>query len=132
MPLTLLIARFDIHPDEVSEILDLRPTSVTRRHAFGPNGSAPLHNGWSLSVGPEQLRDGGQHFDAFEKLLALLRGREQRFRRLHDEVHPEIACLQGGLYFKADEQCGVWLEPEQMRALVDCQLGWGLDVYSAA
>jgi hypothetical protein len=131
MPLSLLIARFDSDPDDVSDILDLQPTSVTRKDTRSTSGTSRLHNVWHLAVSPDQLFDGGEHFDALSALIGLLRGREQRFLRLHSQLHPEIACLQGGLHFKADQQCGVWLEPEQMRVLVDCQLGWGLDVYAA-
>ncbi len=37
--------------------------------------------------------------------------------------------IYGGLYVKPDEQCGIWLNAEQMRVLSTCGIGWGVDVF---
>jgi hypothetical protein len=37
--------------------------------------------------------------------------------------------IYGGLYVKPGEQCGVWLNNEQMKILASCGIGWGLDLF---
>ena len=85
-------------------------------------------NFWVLEVYPRPLHGGVDHEDALRHALDLLRSRQQHFERLREEVRPKDVSLHGGLYLRADEQCGIWLEPDQMRVLVDCQVGWGLDL----
>ncbi|MDB5429865.1 MAG: hypothetical protein JWP35_981 [Caulobacter sp.] len=126
--LSLSITGFDPDPDEVSRLLDLAPTATKRRGEIGPSGRASTFNGWWLEV-PPALTTGGQHDAALNALLALLRERVAAFANLREVLKPTQITIYGGLYHKAEEQGGVWLDPDQMRVLADCGVGWGLDIF---
>ena len=128
----LSINRFDSDPERVSDILDLQPTFVARKGEKSPQSGRPYGaNLWQLDAHPDRLFGGVEHENGLATIVALLGGREQRFARLRQEVGPEIVSLYGGLYVREDEQCGVWLDPEQMRVLSRCEVGWGLDIFTA-
>lgn len=130
--LWLSITRFDADPEMVSDILDLRPTFVGRIGEVSPKSGRPYGaNLWSMDAYPDRLCSGADHEAGLTAILALLSGREQRFAQLRQEVRPEIVSLYGGIYTNANDQCGVWLNPEQMRILTDCEVGWGLDIFIA-
>lgn len=128
--LTLAITGFDDDPDRVSAVLGLTPTAVGRRGEPTRNGRPRAINGWWLGVHEDRLTDGGQHDAALNELLLLLKGKEQQFAKLRATLKPASVSVYGGLYHRAGQQCGVWLEPEQMQVLASCGVGWGLDVFS--
>ncbi len=128
----LSINRFNADPQAVSDILDLQPTFVARKGEVSSTSGRPSrHNGWHLDAHPEKLFGGIEHDNGLAIIIELLRSREQRFARLRDEVRPEMVTVYGGLYIRPDEQCGVWLDPEQMQILARCEVGWGLDIFTA-
>jgi hypothetical protein len=128
----LSINRFNADPQAVSDILDLQPTFVARKGKVSSKSGRPYEaNLWRLDVYPERLFGGVEHASGLAAIVELLRGREQKFARLRQEVGPEIVSLYGGIYVRQDEQCGVWLDPEEMRVLALCEVGWGLDVFTA-
>ena len=128
----LAINRFDADPDRVTEILDLQPTFVARKGELRPQSGRPHGaNLWQLDAHPERLLGGVEHEAGLAAIVALLRGRERQFASLRETVRPQIVTLHGGLYVNQNEQCGVWLDPEQMRVLTDCEVGWGLDIFTA-
>lgn len=128
----LTVARFDADPNRVTQILGLQPTFVGCKGEISPQSGRPYGaNRWALDAHPDRLLGGVEHEAGLVALIELLRGREERFSQLRKEVRPEVITLYGGLYKRPGEQCGVWLEPEQMRLLADCQVGWGLDLFTA-
>lgn len=129
--LTLTIARFDVDPDEVTDILGLAPTSVARRGEPRPSGRVHDFNTWHLELHPAPLVDGREHENAIVKLIGQLKGREHLFAELTKTVKPASVSIYGGFYV-SDEQQGVWLDPQQMAVLAACGIGWGLDLFEAA
>ena len=129
--LTLTIARFDVDPDAVTDILGLAPTSVARRGE--PRTSGRLHdfNMWHLELHAAPLVDGREHESAIVKLIGQLKGREHLFAELAKTIEPGSVSIYGGFYV-SDEQQGIWLEPEQMAVLAACGISWGLDLFEAA
>jgi uncharacterized protein DUF4279 len=77
--LTLTIARFDVDPDSVTDILGLAPTSVARRGEPRPSGRPHDFNMWRLEFHEAPVVDGRDHAIAIDKLIAQLKGREHRF-----------------------------------------------------
>lgn len=127
----LCVNRFEADPDKVTDILDLQPTFVARKgEKSASSGRSNLANIWNLDSHPDRLFGGVEHETGLTALVALLRGREDRFARLREEVRPETVTLYGGLYVRQNEQCGIWLNPKQMRLLADCQIEWGLDLFT--
>lgn len=128
----LTVNRFEADPDRVTEILDLTPTFVARCGEISEKSGRPYRaNLWEFDVHPNRLLGGVEHEAGITALIEHLRSREQHFARLREEVQPEIVTLYGGLYVRPDEQCGLWLDPEQMRVLANCQVAWGLDIFDA-
>lgn len=127
--LTLAITGFDVDPNRVTEILEIEPTSLGRKGEPSRSGRLRSFNGWWKDVHPEQLVNDRQHAEAIARLLDHLRGRESFFARLREEIVPRSVSIYGGLYVDADQQCGVFLDPDQMRLLADCGVGWGLDIF---
>lgn len=127
--ISLSIADFDADPDIVSAILGLQPTRIVRKGDPMRNGWPRKTNGWSLDGPQERLRSGAEHEDAVNYLIEQMRGREEAFARLRQEVRPKQITIYGGFYHPYDEQCGIWLEPSAMRVLADCGVGWGVDVF---
>ena len=130
--LTLTIARFDVDPDAVTNLLGLAPTSVGRRGELRPSGRR-LHdfNMWHLEFHAAPLVDGREHANAIATLIGQLKGREHLFAELAKTVRPESVPIYGGFYV-SDEQQGVWLDPDQMAVLAACGIGWGLDLFEAS
>jgi len=62
-----------------------------------------------------------------ELLRTQLRGKEAAFAEVRARIRPESITVYGGVHHDG-EQCGIWLEPEQMAALASCGIGWGVDV----
>jgi hypothetical protein len=129
--LTLTIARFDVDPDAVTDILGLTPTSVARRGEPRPSGRLHDFNIWHLELHAAPLVDGSEHENALAKLIGQLKGREPLFAELAKTVGPGSVSVYGGFYV-SDEQQGIWLKPEQMAVLGACGIGWGLDLFEAA
>jgi len=129
--LTLAITGFAADPDRVTDLLEIKPTAVARKGIVSlPSKRAKEFNGWWREAHPQRLTSGGEHDEGLSSIIDLLRGREQHFARLRDEVQPQAVGIYGGLYLRPDEQCGVWLDPAQMRVLADCQVEWGLDLFT--
>lgn len=129
--LTLAIMHFDADPAIVTTTLGFEPTMVARKGERSRNGQLRTFNAWWHEVEGERLVDGLQHDNALRGILALLSGREDNFARLRLSINPREVMIYGGLYKLADQQCGVWLEPDQMRMLAACGVGWGLDIFDA-
>jgi hypothetical protein len=129
--LCLAITGFEADPDEVTKLLQLEPTATVRRGELTRSGRPSRFNGWWLEAHKARVTSGGQHDAAIGVLIDHLRGREARFAILRDNLGPQQVTVYGGLYFATEEQCGVWLEPEQMKVLASCGVGWGLDLFVA-
>lgn len=86
--ISLSIADFDADPDIVSAILGLQPTRIVRKGDPMRNGWPRKTNGWSLDGPQERLRSGAEHEDAVNYLIEQMRGREEAFARLRQEVRP--------------------------------------------
>jgi len=127
--LTLAITGFDADPNRVTEILGIEPTALGMKGEPSRSGRPRAFNGWWKDVEPERLVDARQYADAMVRMLDHLRGREDSFARLRREIQPRQVSIYGGLYVEADRQCGVFLDPDQMRLLADCGVGWGLDIF---
>ncbi len=127
--ISLSIADFDADPDMVTAILGVEPTYVVRKGDPMRNGSPRKKNGWNLDGLSERLRNGAEHENALDCLIAQIRGREEAFARLRQEVRPKQITIYGAFYQPYDEQCGIWLEPSAMRVLADCGVSWGLDLF---
>jgi hypothetical protein len=127
--LSLGIIGFNTDPDRVTNILGIEPTLVGRLGEPSPSGKPRAFNGWWKDVEPERLVDDRQHADAMVRMLNYLKGRENQFARLREEIEPSTVSIYGGLYIQPDQQCGVFLDPDQMRILTDCGVGWGLDLF---
>jgi diadenosine tetraphosphatase ApaH/serine/threonine PP2A family protein phosphatase len=93
------------------------------------SGRPHRSNCWWLESSPAKLTDGGSHDTALNLLIERLRDSAERFERLREETKPASVTIYGGLYSTLNEQCGVWLDPEQMRVLSACGIGWGLDIF---
>lgn len=129
--LTLTIARFDVDPDAVTDILGLAPTSVARRGEPRPSGRLYDFNMWHLELHTTPLVDGRAHANAIAALIGQLKGREHLFAELAKTVRPASISVYGGFYV-SDEQQGVWLDADQMAILAACGIGWSLDLFEAA
>ncbi|MER8408417.1 DUF4279 domain-containing protein [Mesorhizobium sp. M0185] len=127
--ISLSISDFDADPERVTAILSLEPTRIVRKGDPMRNGSPRKKNGWSLDGPRQRLRSGAEHENAVNYLIEQMRGREEAFARLRQEVRPKQITIYGGFYTSYDEQCGIWLEPSAMRVLADCGVGWGLDLF---
>src|SRR5665213_1500761 len=127
--LHLAVTGFEGDPDEVTAILGLNPTLTGRRGEPSRSGRLRTFNGWWMAKGEERLTDGREHNDALDQILATLDGRAEQFARLRQTLSPTQVTIYGGLYHRPDEQCGIWLDPAQMKVLVDCGVGWGLDIF---
>lgn len=127
--LSLTITGFDADPDRVTEILGISPTSVARKGEPGLSGRSSTFNGWWLDAHKEPLTSGADLDAGLKRILAHLAGHARRFSALRAELKPEQIHIYGGFYVRPDAQCGLWLEPEQMRVLAECGVGWGLDVF---
>ncbi|HEY6518741.1 MAG TPA: DUF4279 domain-containing protein [Roseiarcus sp.] len=127
--LCLAITGFDADPERVSELLNLQPTYAARKGMASGSGRAHRSNGWWLDAHCAELTNGGTHGTALNLLIERLRDSAQRFQRLREEVKPESVTIYGGFYHTPGEQSGVWLDPDQMRVLSDCEIGWGLDIF---
>lgn len=131
--LTLAITGFDADPARVTQILDIDPTAVAHKGVVSlPGSREKTFNGWWREAHEARLSGGSDHDQALSLIVDLLRGREERFARLRQEVRPKAVGIYGGFYLLQDEQAGVWLDPTQMRVLADCQVEWGLDLFSAS
>jgi hypothetical protein len=128
--INLSISDFDAHPDRVTAILGIEPTYILRKGEPMRNGSQYRKNGWRLEGPRERLRNGAEHENAVNYLIEKMRGREEAFARLRQEVRPKQITIYGGFYHPYDEQCGIWLWPSAMRVLADCGVGWGLDLFA--
>jgi hypothetical protein len=129
--LTFTIARFDADPDAVTHILCLSPTSVSRRGEPRPSGRLHTFNSWHLELHPGPIIDGRQHADAIRVLINQLKGREHLFTELANKIMPASVSVYGA-YYVADEQQGVWLDPDEMAVLAACGIGWGLNLHETA
>ena len=127
--LCLSITGFDADPDRVTELLQIAPTEVARKGEVARSGRPHRSNAWWLDVNPAKLTDGGTHSAALRLLIERLRHSAERFERLREALKPESIEIYGGLYVQPGEQCGVWLDPEEMLVLSACGIGWGLDVF---
>ena len=128
--LTLTIARFDVDPDMVTNLLGLTPTSVARRGEPRPSGRLHDFNTWHLDLHAAPLVDGREHANAVGTLIDQLKGREHLFAELAKTLRPASISIYGGFYV-SDEQQGVWLDSDQMAVLAACGIGWGLDLFEA-
>lgn len=128
--LALTIARFDAHPDAVTDILGLVPTSIARRGEPRPSGRPHDFNMWRLELHAAPLIDGGEHTNAVGTLIDQLKGREHLFVELARTIRPASISIYGGFYV-SDQQQGVWLDPDQMSVLAACGIGWGLDLFES-
>ena len=128
--LALIIARFEVDPDRITDLLGLTPTSVARRGEPRPSGRLHDFNMWELELHAAPLVDGRQHANAVATLIDQLRGREHLFAELAETIRPATISLYGGFYV-SDEQQGIWLDPDQMAVLAACGIGWGLDLFQA-
>jgi hypothetical protein len=131
MGLTLCITGFEADPDRVTGILGIVPTRVGRKGDLNPAGRPKPRpfNGWWYGAPEELLDDRIGHPLALDHILERLRGRADRFAALREQIRPEQVSIYGGLHLPAGDQCGVWLDPNQMRLLAECGIGWGLDFY---
>lgn len=128
--LTLAITGFDADPDLVTETVGFEPTSIGRKGEPSPSGKPRTFNGWWFEADGQRLFDGKQHDDALVRILARLEGREGHFARLRMSIQPKQVTVYGGLYVPPHDQCGVWLEPDQMHLLAACGVGWGLNLFT--
>lgn len=128
--LTLAITGFDADPDLVTETVGFEPTSIGRKGEQSPSGRPRAFNGWWFEADGQRLLGGKQHDDALALILARLKGREDHFARLRGLIQPKQVTVYGGLYVSPNDQCGVWLEPDQMQLLAACGVGWGLDLFT--
>lgn len=126
--LTLMITGFDADPQRVTDILGLEPTSTARKGEQGQSGRLREFDAWWLDVHPEELSDGESHACAIATIIDRLRGREAAFARLFKELNPKPITIYGGVHFKANEQCGLWLDPPVMAVMAACGVGWGVDI----
>ncbi|ESW65578.1 DUF4279 domain-containing protein [Mesorhizobium sp. C280B] len=127
--ISLSIVDFDADPEGVTAILSLEPTRIVRKGDPMRNGSPRKKNGWSLDGPRQRLRSGAEHENAVNYLIEQMRGREEAFARLRQEVRPKQITIYGGFYQPYHGQCGIWLEPSAMRVLADCGVGWSLDLF---
>lgn len=123
--LALTIARFDADPDAVTGILGLTPTSVARRGE--PRPIARLQHMGDA----DPIIDGGEHANAIRALTNQLKVREHLFAEMAKTIRPASVSIYGGCYV-ADEQQGIWLDPDQMAVLAACGISWGIDPFEAA
>ena len=128
--LTLTIARFDVDPDMVTNLLGMTPTSVARRGEPRPSGRLHDFSAWHLELHAEPLVDGREHANAVGALIEQLKGREHLFAELARTIRPASISIYGGFYV-SDEQQGVWLDADQITVLAACGIGWGLDLFEA-
>ena len=127
--LTLAVTRFEADPANVTEILDLEPTSIVREGEVNTSGRPSQFNGWWLEAYPERLEQGLNHEQALDALIERMRDRPDHFARLREEIRPQILTIYGGFYVPKDSQSGVWLSADQMAVLASCGVEWGLDLF---
>lgn len=128
--LTLAITGFDAKPQVVSDAIGLEPTSTAVKGQLGQSGRPSKLNGWWLDVHPDCLNDGASHEQGVSRIIDLLRGKEDAFRRLIADVKPRSITLYGVIYFNTDAQCGLWLNPADMAVMAACGVGWGVDLFA--
>jgi hypothetical protein len=127
--LCLAITGFESDPDRVTELLKIAPSQVARKGTPSRSGRLHVSNGWWFEVHADRLTDGGQHHVALGELLGHLKNSVDQFREIREALRPKSITVYGGLYHKPDEQCGIWLDPEQMYTLAACGISWGLDLF---
>ena len=129
--LALCITGFDADPDRVTDILEIEPTRVARKGELSKSGRVNTFNGWWLEGTGNRLAGGEEHASVLTQILHRLNGREEKFALLRKQIQPKSVTIYGGIYVHADTQCGVFLDPPDMRLLADCGIGWGLEVFTA-
>ncbi|HEX4183253.1 MAG TPA: DUF4279 domain-containing protein [Caulobacteraceae bacterium] len=127
----MAITGFEADPDEVTELLQLEPTSTARRGTPSRSGRIHQFNGWWLEAHAAAVTSGSQQDAALRILLNHLQGKEACFVALRDRLKPQQVAIYGGFYVSPVEQGGVWLEASQMQALAACGVAWGLDLFVA-
>jgi hypothetical protein len=125
---TLMITGFDADPQTVTDLIGLEPSSIAIKGQTSKSGREHRSNGWWFEAHQERLGDGAGHAQAISKIVAHLRGREEAFQRLKQEVRPDQVTLYGALYFNPERQCGLWLDASDMEVLAACGVDWGLDL----
>lgn len=127
--LSLTVSEFEADPDRVTELLGIEPTRVSRKgHVGGRSGRPWRRNDWSYEV-EAHLTNSETHDAALNCILRQLHGREERFAALRELIKPRHVIISGGFYIHPDEQCGILLDPDQMRLIAACGVAWGLDFY---
>lgn len=127
--LALAITGFDTDPTVVTETLGISPTRTACKGELGASGRPQTLNGWWFDAHADPLSDGADHARALSSILEQIRGREQQFAALRENFGPVQVTIYGGIHHAADEQCGLWLDPDDMRLLADCGVGWGVDLF---
>ena len=130
--LSLCITGFDGDPDDITSILGINPTSIGRKGEPSPKRRPRTFNGWWLDTHPSRITEGAAHHSGLTAMIRLLDGRAERFARVRAQFNPTQMAIYGGLYPPPDDQCGIWLDPAQMRVLADCGVGWGVDILGEA
>ena len=129
--LSLMIADFDADPSRVTEILGLTPTTQRRFGERTPAGRPGHGSLWLYEVDSPEVRSGASHDAALKALVSVIARHSGPLGEVRRELNPKTMSITGGYYFDEAEQAGVWLDPDDMRVLVEAGVGWGIDLYSA-
>ena len=79
---TLMITGFDADPQNVTDLIGLKPSSTAIKSEMSASGHIHKANGWWLEAHPDRLKDGVDHAEGISVIVNQLRGREAAFERL--------------------------------------------------
>nr|WP_245411078.1 DUF4279 domain-containing protein [Microvirga flavescens] len=89
MRIDFVVRADDVSPDEITSIIGLQPTSISRKGAPRPQGGIPRVNLWVLSAPEEDVPDANLE-NQWARLAPLLESRVEVIKALKHQVQLEI------------------------------------------
>ncbi len=126
---TLRIYPENIHPDEISRILNITPSKYQVKGDHGENFPSPVLkrapvNGWFLTSKNEiNSRDVRRHIDYI--ISKVFNKKDEILRLQSEDVEFDIFCY----WASSQGQGGPTLSPKQMKVLTELNIEIGFDIY---
>ncbi len=129
--LDLVLTSFDIHPDQVSEILSISPTRTWMKdEPIQKTALKRKTNGWLLSSGLDQRAELVDHMNAISSKIKPAIG---NFANLPTSTHKELSCAiriySNGTPEEEHRTPPIHLEPEHVKFLNELGAEFDLDLY---
>lgn len=127
--LCLSINGFEVEPSRITEILGIQPTTVQRRGETSPVTGRPFRKSQWILAFEEKVETFDDHAFLLDKIISIVSDKCEQFLFMRGEVKPESVSIYGGMYLKSGGQHGIGLTVTQMKALSECEIDWGVDIF---